>query len=132
MSNEFRCLTPAYRIILSVLSLLALILAEGALNSVTAQNSGNLAIDQAQRAVRQRIITQEGGRDLTVVFNTDAETDFRSQTQVRVRGTGSFSRNADSRYSKAPTFSYGITPTRLINSGNCADRPSLKFIRRQN
>lgn len=85
-------------VVLSAVALIAVILAGGSL-SVLAQGSGNRAIDQAQRAVRQRIISQEGGRNLTVLFNTDAQTDSRSRTEVRVRGTGSFSRNTDSRYS---------------------------------
>ncbi|MEK6286199.1 MAG: RICIN domain-containing protein [Acidobacteriota bacterium] len=82
-------------------ALLAVILAGGSLSTVLAQGTGDRAIDQAQRAVRQRIINQEGGRNLTVLFNTDAETDFKSRTEVRVRGTGSFSRNNDSRYSNS-------------------------------
>jgi hypothetical protein len=82
-------------IVLSAFALLAVILAGGSLSTVQAQGSQDRAIDQAQRAVRQRIISQEGGRDLTVVFNTDAQTAFRSRTEVRVNGTGSFSRNND-------------------------------------
>jgi len=69
----------------------------GGLTSVLAQGSDNRAIDQAQRAVRQRIVRQEGGRNLTVLFNGDARTDSRSQSGIRVRGTGSFSRVDESR-----------------------------------
>ena len=71
-------------IVLSAFALLAVILAGGSLSTVQAQGSQDRAIDQAQRAVRQRIVSQEGGRDLTVVFNTDAQTAFRSRTEVRV------------------------------------------------
>jgi hypothetical protein len=85
--------------VLSAFALLAVILAGGSLSTVLAQGSGDRAIDPAQRAVRQRIISQESGRNLTVLFNTDAQTDSRSRNAVRVRGTGSFSRNNDSRYS---------------------------------
>ena len=85
-------------IVLSAFALLAVILAAGSLSTVHAQGSQERAIDQAQRAVRQRIISQEGGRDLTVVFNTDAQTAFRSRTEVRVNGTGSFSRTNGQRY----------------------------------
>jgi Ricin-type beta-trefoil lectin domain-like len=81
--------------VLSAFALLAVILAGGSLSTVLAQDSQDRAIDQAQRAVRQRIISQEGGRNLTVLFNTDAQTAFRSRTEVRVNGTGSFSRNND-------------------------------------
>ena len=56
--------------VLSAFALLAVILAGGSLSTALAQGSGDRAIDQAQRAVRQRIITQEGGRNLTVLFNT--------------------------------------------------------------
>jgi len=85
-------------IVLSAFALLAVMLAGGSLSTVQAQGSQDRAIDQAQRAVRQRIISQEGGRDLTVVFNTDAQTAFRSRTEVRVNGTGSFSRTNGQRY----------------------------------
>jgi hypothetical protein len=47
------------------------------------------------------LVHEEGGRNLTVLFNTDAQTDVRSRTEVRVRGTGSFSRNNDSRYNNS-------------------------------
>ena len=87
-------------IVLSAFVSLVVILAGGTLSTVLAQGSEDRAIEQAQRAVRQRIISQEGGRNLTVLFNTDAHTDFRSRMEVRVRGTGSFSRN-DSRYSNS-------------------------------
>ncbi|MEK6323285.1 MAG: RICIN domain-containing protein [Acidobacteriota bacterium] len=87
--------------VLSAFALLAVILAGGSLSTVLAQDSDDRAIDQAQRAVRQRIVSQEGGRNLTVLFNTDAQTDFKSRTEVRVRGTGTFSRNNDSRYSNS-------------------------------
>jgi ricin-type beta-trefoil lectin protein len=99
--------------VLLAFALLAVILAGGSMSTVQAQGSQDRAIDQAQRAVRQRIISQEGGRDLTVVFNTDAQTAFRSRTEVRVNGTGSFSRNNDQRYNdsrnnggRARDFSY--------------------------
>ena len=87
--------------VLSAFALLAVMLAGGSLSTVLAQGSQDRAIDQAQRAVRQRIISQEGGRDLTVVFNTDAQTAWRSRTEVRVNGTGSFSRNNDPRYANS-------------------------------
>jgi hypothetical protein len=70
----------------------------GSLSTVLAQNTNNRVVDQAQRAVRQRIVSQEGGRNVMVLFNSDAQTDSRSRNEVRVRGTGSFSRNADLRY----------------------------------
>ena len=87
--------------VLSAFALLAVILAGGSLSTVLAQDSQDRAIDQAQRAVRQRIMSQEGGRNVTVVFNRDAQTTFRSRTEVRVNGTGSFSRNNDSLYSNS-------------------------------
>ena len=93
---------------LQCLTLLAVIAAGGTLRTVLAQGSGGRAIDRAQRAVRLRIISQEAGRDrqegtrnLTVVFNGDAQSAFSSNSQVRVTGTGTFSRNNDSPYNKA-------------------------------
>jgi Ricin-type beta-trefoil lectin domain-like len=88
-------------IVLSAFALLAVILVGGGLSTVFAQGSEDRAIDQAQRAVRQRIVNREGGRNLTVLFNTDVQTDSKSRTEIRVRGTGSFSRNNDSRYSNS-------------------------------
>ena len=99
--GEFMKNIVVRNMVLSAFALLAVILAGGSLSTVLAQGSGDRAIDQAQRAVRQRIISQEGGRNLTVLFNTDAQTDVRSRDAVRVRGTGSFSRNNDSRYSNS-------------------------------
>jgi hypothetical protein len=82
--------------------LLAVIVASGGLNSVLAQRWGGRAIEEAQQAVREQIINQEGGRDRreggrdpTVLFNSDASTEFRSNAEVRVRGTGAFSQNND-------------------------------------
>jgi hypothetical protein len=79
-------------------ALLALILASGSLSSALAQGWGDRAIDQAQRVVREQITRREGGRNPTVVFNSDAQTEFISNRGVRVRGTGAFSRNNDPRY----------------------------------
>lgn len=83
---------------LAGLALLAVILVGGSLSTALAQGSEDRAIGQAQRAVRQRIVSKEGGRYVTVVFNTDAQTDLRSRNVVRVRGTGTFSRTNDSRW----------------------------------
>lgn len=90
--------------VLSGITVLCFLLAGGSLSSALGQGSqgqgSDRMINQAQQAVRQRIISQEGGRrDLTVLFNTDVQTDFQSRTEVRVSGTGSFSRTADSRNS---------------------------------
>lgn len=82
-------------------TLLAVCLAGGNLRTVSAQGTDDRAISQAQRAVRQRIVSREGGRNVTVVFNTDAQTDIRSRNAVRVRGTGTFSRTNDWRYNNS-------------------------------
>src|SRR4030095_3996524 len=82
----------------AVFTLFALILASGSLSSVLAQGYGDRAIDQAQRVVREQITSREGGRNPTVVFNSDAQTEFIWNRGVRVRGTGDFSRNNDPRY----------------------------------
>jgi hypothetical protein len=84
--------------VLPAFAVLGVLLSGGSLNTVLAQSSEDRAIGQAQRAVRQRIVNQEGGQNLTVLFNTDVRTDSRSRDEVRVRGTGSFSRGNDLRY----------------------------------
>ena len=94
----------------AVFVLLAVILAGGAsdsLRSVLAQDSGDRAIDQTQQAVRQQIVSREGGRKPTVLFNSDAQTEFTSYGGVRVRGTGVFSHNNDSRYNNDPRYNNG-------------------------
>jgi Ricin-type beta-trefoil lectin domain len=78
--------------------LLALILASGSLSSALAQGSGDRAIDQAQRAVRERITSREGGRNPTVVFNSDTKTEFIWNRGVRIRGTGAFGRGNESSH----------------------------------
>jgi hypothetical protein len=64
---------------------------------VLAQGSTDRAIDQAQRAVQERITSQQGGRDLTAQFARDAQTEFPSSAQVLVRGTGTVIRATDGR-----------------------------------
>jgi hypothetical protein len=76
-----------------------------------AQNSGDRAIDRAQRAVSERITAREGGRGLIVRFNRDARTESKSKTEVRVRGTGQLARNNDG---EARNFSYEA----VVNSRN--------------
>src|SRR6266542_2593923 len=93
--------------IFAAFALLALILASGGLSSVLAQGWGDRVIDQAQRAVREQITSREGGRNPTVVFNSDAQTEFIWNRGVRVRGTGAFSRNNDPRYNSGPRYNYG-------------------------
>jgi hypothetical protein len=68
------------------------------------------AIDQAQRAVRERIVSQDSARNLTVQFGPDARTEFPSNADVRVSGTGSAVRAAD-RMSRP--FSYEA----VVNTG---------------
>ena len=71
------------------------------------------AIDQAQRAVRERIVSQDGARNLTVQFGPDARTEFPSNADVRVSGTGSAVRATD-RMSRP--FSYeAVVNTRNSN-----------------
>jgi hypothetical protein len=88
-------------------TLLTVIFASGSLGSALAQGSGDRAIDQAQRAVRERITSRLGGRNPTVVFNRDAQTEFILNRGVRVRGTGAFSRNNDPRYNNDTRYNYG-------------------------
>ena len=88
-------------------ALLTLILASGSLNSALAQGWGDRAIDQAQRVVREQITRREGGRNPTVIFNSDAQTEFISNRGVRVRGTGAFSYNNDPRYNNDRRYNNG-------------------------
>ena len=83
--------------------LLMAVIATGGLTTGLAQGSGGSAIDQTQRAVKDQIMSREDGRDLIVRFNSDARTEFKSNAQVRVRGTGIFLRNNDG---KSRNFSY--------------------------
>ncbi len=108
-------------ILFAAFTLLAVMLASGSMSLVSAQGSGEWAIAQAQRAVRQQITTQEGGRGPTVFFNSDAQTEARMNAAVRVSGTGTFANNNDSRYNdprnnnaRSRAFSYEA----LVNSRN--------------
>ncbi len=89
------------RTLFSAFTLLVVILASDSRDGVLAQGSKDRtgsrewAIDRAQQAVRERITSREGGRDPTVLFNSDTKTEFKSNREVRVRGTGTFSRNND-------------------------------------
>ena len=91
--------------------LAATVIASGGLG--VAQRADDWAVDQAQRAVTERMTSREGGRDLTVRFGSDARTEFPSNTNVRVRGTGTVTRIDDG---KARPFSYeAIVNTRNSN-----------------
>ena len=99
------------RTVFAAFALLAVLLASGSLSRGLAQDSRDWAISQAQQAVRERIMSREGGRDLMVHYNSDAQTEFKSNADVRVRGTGDFSRNNDG---KSKNFSYEA----VINNRN--------------
>ena len=90
------------------------VIASGSL--VLAQGSADRtarAIDQAQRAVRERIASQDSSRNVTVQFGSDARTESPSNTDVRVSGTGSAVRATD-RMSRP--FSYeAVVNTRNSN-----------------
>ena len=82
-------------------ALLAVVITSGSLGF--AQGSEGWAIDQVQRAVRAQITSREGERDLSVRFDRDARTESRSNTNLRVRGTGRVVRSHDGR---SRPFSY--------------------------
>jgi hypothetical protein len=95
----------------AVSTFLAVVLAVGSLG--LAQGSEDRAIDQAQRAVRERITNREAGHDLIVRFGNDARTESASNAEVRVRGTGSLQRSNDG---KSRLFSYeAVVNTRNSN-----------------
>jgi hypothetical protein len=76
-------------------AVLALVIASGTL--VFGQRTDNRAVDQAQRAVTDRITSQERGGAVDVRFANDARTEFPSNSNTRVRGTGTVVRDADGR-----------------------------------
>jgi archaellum component FlaF (FlaF/FlaG flagellin family) len=86
---------------IAVFTFLAVVIAGGALS--VAQDSGNRTVNEAQRAVRERITNREGRRDLIVRFGNDARTESASNADVRVHGTGSLLRSDDG---KSRLFSY--------------------------
>jgi len=99
------------KMMLAIYTVLAISFLSGNQRSIQAQNSANLAIDQAQEAVRKEIISQEGRRDtqevrrtLTVQFNDNPQTIAKSRTEVQVRGTGTFLRANDLRYNDSRTI----------------------------
>jgi hypothetical protein len=82
------------------LALLALVLVSG--GPALAQRADD-RVDQAQRAVTERIISQDTARGVTVRYADDSRTEFPSNEDVRVRGTGTAVRD-DNGASRA--FSY--------------------------
>ena len=86
----------------AVFILLAAVIASGGLG--LAQGSGDRAIDQAQRAVREQITSREGGRDLIVRISTamPGPNSNRMRRFVCV-AQAVFSRNNDG---KSRNFSY--------------------------
>jgi hypothetical protein len=94
-------------------ALLATVLAVvvGSVTLDSAQGSNEWAIDQAQRAVREQIAGDEG--NVAVRFAGDARTESPSNTDRRVRGSGSAVRDRDG---KSRPFSYlAVVDTRTSN-----------------
>ena len=91
------------RILLAAFTLMVVVLSGSSMSRSMAQGSMDWTINEAQRSVRERITSREGGRDLNVRFNNDARTEYKSNTEVRVSGTGAFSRNNDGQ---SRNFSY--------------------------
>jgi hypothetical protein len=73
------------------------------------QRSDDRAIDQAQRAILERIATPDG--NVMVRFAADVRTDSPSEASRRVRGSGMVVRSNDG---KARSFSYGA----VVNTSN--------------
>jgi len=106
-SIQSRLWCAAVIVISGVIASGSLVLAQGSADR-TAR-----AIDQAQRAVRERMASQDSARNLTVQFGADARTEFPSNADVRVSGTGSALRATD-RMSRP--FSYEA----VVNTRNSA------------
>ncbi|MBK6797364.1 MAG: DUF3011 domain-containing protein [Acidobacteria bacterium] len=101
------------------------------MSTVLAQDSQDRIISQAQRAIRDQIISREGGRGQTVLFNRDASKENKSNLEVRVQGTGtlmgsnySYGNNARDNTGRdgnqiSRTFSYeAVVNNRYRNNAN--------------
>jgi hypothetical protein len=113
MTARLRTRGNGHTVLLAAIALLASVIA--ASSQSLAQGSEDRVIDQAQRAVRERVTDREGGR-LIVRFERDARTDSGSSADVRVRGTGLLLRGSDGR---ARTFSYEVVVN--TRNGNVSD-----------
>lgn len=101
MRHEWVCTRMNRIILFALFTLFAVGIADNSRG--WAQGSGDPAIDRAQQAVREQIINREGGRDLTVRFNSDSRKESNSSGVIRVQGTGILLRNRDG---KSRNFSY--------------------------
>lgn len=116
-------------------TLLAVIAASGSLNPISAQSSGNWAVARAQQAVRQQIVSREGGRGSAVVFNNDTQSESVTNTSVRVSGSGRLSNNGNSRNSRGRgnntdtrEFTYEALVTNSgRNRGNAANVSDIRY-----
>jgi hypothetical protein len=72
---------------------LAIVIGSGSL--VVAQSARTWAVDQAQRAVREQMTSDDG--DIALRFNNDARTDSSSNNRSRVRGSGTAVRDCDGK-----------------------------------
>lgn len=122
-------LLPAFALIAAIL----LGSTSGRLSQALAQDSGDRAVSQAQRAVRDQIINREGGRGQTVSFNNDATSEFRSNTEVLIRGTGNMSRSNDTRNNGVGnnnSRSRGFTYEAIVNNryrNNTSNVSGIKY-----
>lgn len=74
------------------------------------------AVARVQQSVRQRILSERGGRDEYVVFNDDAQRSNTSGNQIGVRGTGFYYRDGRGGRERREEFTYsGVYNTRSNN-----------------
>ena len=124
MKNVGVCIVTNRTRLFAAVALLALIVATGSQSKGSSQSSGDWAIGQAQRAVREQIVNREGGRNQNVWFSGDAQTESRPNSQVLVRGTGSFSQNNNENDNsrnvegRSRDFSYQATVNNRNRYGN--------------
>ena len=92
-----------FRTLATRLGVIVVIFAAGGLAQTFAQD--RYAIERAQEAVRERIVRERGGSTSSVLFpdHLRTETDAVSNNQMRVRGEGTFRRDA---YTQAQRFTY--------------------------
>ncbi len=113
--KNIRVRTLVHRnLLFAVFTLLAVVVASGSPSKpLNQQRSGNRAIEQAQRAVREQIASRESRRNPTVQFNNDAQTEYQSKATVLIRGTGIFLQNNNGR---SRNFSYEAVVNNRTNN----------------
>jgi hypothetical protein len=112
VKTSLRKIANQRSILTSILILLTLTLTGASMINVDAQGRYDRnSIYQAQQAVRNRIVNESGGgSNANITFNRDANSNYISNNETRVTGTGYVSRSG--RRGGQRTFSYEATVRR--------------------